>query len=391
MVQKTRNRLTEGWGDNTDDRKTCLLMISHSCNLNCVYCYEQFKSEQKMSFSDATSFILKEAEKIQQSKKYNELEIDLMGGEPMTHFPLIQQLVEWAEEGHIPVPWIFSMTTNGTLFTQESKLWFREHKESIVVSLSYDGTEAMQQKNRGTKSNTIDLDFFLRCWPEQGVHLTLSPDSLPHFAEGVLQFQRQGVPVDASLAEELNWTHTDALLYREQLEELAEIYLQDDTLPFLNILCRPLDLVQAGQDKRRIDSFCGAGTGMIAYDTDGKTYGCHIFSPIVLGSRALELEDMRVNLTDIQEDSECNLCVLKHFCPTCAGFNFRDRGNIRERDKRKCAMHLVEAEVSAKFQIKLLAKEIEKFSQEEAEYASQAINALSILDNLKQTQRYPCF
>ena len=88
-------------------------------------------------------------------------------------------------------------------------------------------------------------------------------------------------------------------------------------------------------------------------------------------------------------DHWSSACVLKHFCPTCAGFNLKYRGDIRRRDKRKCGMHLVEAHVAAQFQIKLLAGQKAPLSGDEAEYADRAMSALSILDHLANAVERP--
>lgn len=157
-------RLNKIWPKEVSMHRICMLMITHSCNLNCTYCYEQYKSKNKMSFEIAKSLILKEAQIVKKQKKFKGLEIDLMGGEPMTNFPLVKELVEWAETGAINVPWIFFMTTNGTLFTDEHKQWFKRHRSSIECAVSYDGTPQMQQNNRGSNSTQIDLNFFLKTW-----------------------------------------------------------------------------------------------------------------------------------------------------------------------------------------------------------------------------------
>ena len=34
------------------------LMITHKCNLNCVYCYEKFKSTQTMDIDNAKKYIV---------------------------------------------------------------------------------------------------------------------------------------------------------------------------------------------------------------------------------------------------------------------------------------------------------------------------------------------
>lgn len=383
--------LIEGWGQNREIRRTCMLMITHACNLNCIYCYEPFKSSKKMNLEDAKKYILQEVKWVRRHKTYSGLEIDLMGGEPMTNFPMIRQLVEWAEDGNIPVPYIFFATTNGTLFSDEVKDWLKKHQKTISFSLSYDGIPSIQQANRGTKSTDIDIDFFISCYPKQSFHMTISKSGLHNLANNVIYILKRGATIDATLAKGLDWTKEDAVVYREQLEKLAEAYLEDETLPLSNILSRPLDIVDPKKDRRKIKKFCGTGTGMIAYDTDGNTYGCHMFSPIVLGDRAITLAQMDRRRTAPYNDPDCVRCVLKHYCPTCAGFNYRYRGGVWNRDKKECVLHLAQAKVTAIFQLKFMAKRRKRLTAEEAGYATTAKQAWSILSQLTHVDAPPYY
>ena len=116
------------WGyEGSTRRRTCMLMVTHACNLNCTYCYETHKRNAYMDTDLAKEIILREAQFVSDSDNFDEIEIDFMGGEPLMNFPLIKSVVEWLEGGVIPVPWLCFATTNGTLLTDEIKDWLREH------------------------------------------------------------------------------------------------------------------------------------------------------------------------------------------------------------------------------------------------------------------------
>ncbi len=58
-----------------------MLMVTHGCNLNCTYCYEKFKNGAKrMSIDLAKEIILKEIEIVKADERFEELEVDFMGG-----------------------------------------------------------------------------------------------------------------------------------------------------------------------------------------------------------------------------------------------------------------------------------------------------------------------
>ncbi len=361
-------------------RHTCMLMITHACNLNCTYCYEKFKSDKMMSFEQATDIILKECDVVLNDDRFTELEIDLMGGEPMMNYPLIKQLVEWADENPLPVPFIFFMTTNGTLFDEERKEWFRKYKHIVTCGASYDGTPEMQRKNRATAKDSIDMAFFHETWPMQAFHMTISQETLPSLAEGILEIQRKGFRLEAALAQGVDWTDEDAKIYYRQLTLLEEAYLQDNRLKPINLLTNQLHLLPSEKIvHQKQEKWCGSGTYMTTYDINGKAYGCHLFTPIVLGDRAMERHSIDWNCSDSTEDPDCKECVLKMVCPTCAGFNFCYRGDVAKRDHRWCKMIFMEKLVACEFQIKIMAQRMLDLTEDDARHAQGALEAYKLL------------
>ena len=363
-------------------RRTCMLMITHACNLNCSYCYETHKHNTYMSVNQAKKLIEQEAQLVMSDERFNEIQIDFMGGEPMMNFPLIREIVEWLEDGAISVPWICFASTNATLLTDAVKDWLRLHKESIILSASYDGSMKMQSTNRGTDKYSIALDFFHELWPEQTFQMTISKDTLASLAEGVLYIQRKGYDVSASLAQGVEWTKEDAILYREQLCILKEAYISDLKLKPFNRLIRVLDLFRVESADRVQVQGCGTGTHMVTYDIDGNRYGCHMFSPIVLGSEyALLTDSVEWEKPNLMADDYCKECVLRMFCPTCPGFNYKYRGDFAKRDKRWCPLVLVEAITACEFQIERLSK-MDKLDKIDAEYGKAAVTAYNILKDI---------
>ena len=163
-----------------------MLIITHQCNLNCRYCYESFKSKKAMPLEMAKEIL---AHEFATAEDYEGLMVDFMGGEPLVQFELLREIAEWIWSHDWPKPYILSTSTNGTLFTAESKAWFRRHAERFQVGLSLDGTPTMHRTNRGCSFQDIDLDFFLSNWPEQKVKMTVSCETLPSLAEGIIYLQ----------------------------------------------------------------------------------------------------------------------------------------------------------------------------------------------------------
>ena len=360
-------------------RRTCMLMVTHNCNLNCSYCYEAHKKNVYMDVNLAKEIILREAQFVKDSKDFDELEIDFMGGEPFMNFPLIKEIVEWLEGGVIDIPFICFATTNATLLTDEIKNWLREHKQTINLGASYDGNSKMQSTNRGTDKHNIDLEFFKKLWPHQSSRMTISKETLPMLAEGVLEIQGKGYKIDAALAQGVDWTMDDAIIYREQLCILKEFYLKNTALTPFNRLTRFVAVIDVSDKEKVQEKFCGTGKQMATYDIDGKKYGCHMFTPLVCGKdKSFLVDAVEWETPESTADEYCKACVLRNFCPTCAGFNYKYRGHLAIRDKRWCPMVLAEAMTACEFQVERVAM-IDKLDEQDAQHGQAALKAYKIL------------
>ena len=368
------------WGfEGSTHKRTCMLMITHACNLNCTYCYESHKKDAYMDVDLAKEIILREAQFVKNGDQFDELEIDFMGGEPLMNFPLIKDVVEWLETGVIDVPWICFATTNATLLTDEIKDWLREHKRSFVAGASYDGSSKMQSTNRATDKYEIDLAFFYELWPYQASRMTISKETLPTLAEGVLDMQEKGYKIEAALAQGVDWTIDDALTYREQLCLLRDAYLKDTSLTPLNRLTRFINVFDLPATEKVQGSWCGTGKQMVTYDIDGQKYGCHMFTPLVLGKdRALLSDAVDWEAPESTADDYCKSCVLRSYCPTCPGFNYKYRGHIAVRDKRWCPMVLAEALTACEFQVERISV-IDKLEKSDAHHGKMALQAYKVL------------
>ncbi len=328
----------------------CQLIITHECNLNCSYCYESHKSEKRMSTALAKSIISREIALVENSDKFERLEVHFIGGEPFMNFTLIKDVVEWLSEMEPGIPLIFSCSTNGTLLQSSMREWFYKHREILHVVLSYDGDWDMQRKNRHTAKHQIDVQFFIDTWPGYTCHMTISKETLPNLARGVLRLQRAGGRLDAATAQGVHWTDEDALAYKGQLNILGNVYLKDDSIKPINLLSAGLfGIAEHQQDQRK---YCGTGTSMKAYDVDGRAYPCHMFSPIVCGrEKALEFEKSGIGENCPITDPLCEGCPLLRWCPTCYGMNRHFRGNMASRDHGLCRMVRMQAIAACEFQI----------------------------------------
>ena len=150
-----------------------ILGITEQCNLRCTYCCYSGKYANNRSHSthsmtrsdidDIFNFISGLSSK-------RPIRIAFYGGEPLTHYDLIQYAIEKASKlwnGEVT----FSITTNATLLTKEKVDWLFAHHVKLEISI--DGTAKFHDKCRidssgnGSYSKMYQaLSYIIREYPE---------------------------------------------------------------------------------------------------------------------------------------------------------------------------------------------------------------------------------
>lgn len=330
-------------------------MLTYACNLDCIYCYERYKSNDRsknMSFDTACHIISDEVSKLGPETGYNAIEFNFFGGEPLLRFDLICKVVEWAEEQRHTDHCFFTATTNGTLIDSHVKEWCRLHKSHFVLGLSVDGADDIQQKNRGCRTSELPVEFVKELWPERYFKMTISQESLPSLADSIIALHEHGYRFISSLAEDTAWQQADAEQYGNQLRLLSEYYMEHRDVKPMHLFLMSMQQLLDTRDKPQRKS-CGMGDYSIAYDCNGKAYPCISLTPIVIGDNQTPYPpetDFSSDSNDFQ-DEECDDCILRNNCPTCYGRNIVLRGAMRKRNHTACKMHLAALETVAQMQI----------------------------------------
>ena len=334
--------------------RKCTLLLTYACNLNCIYCYERNKSNDKsknMSFETARRIISDEISKLSSESGFDTVEFNFFGGEPLLRFDLIRNVVEWAEEQCFTEHCCFTATTNGTLVDDEVKAWCRLHKKHFALGLSIDGTDDIQQKNRGCRTSELPLDFAKELWPERYFKMTISKDSLPTLADSIIAMHEREYLFVSSLAEDTHWSEEDARQYKTQLSKLSEYYMKHRNVKPMHLFLISMQQLLDNRNMSQRKS-CGIGDYSVAYDCDGTPFPCISLTPIVTDkwhSQYPSDTDFTANSADFQ-DEQCNGCILRNNCPTCYGRNLVLRGAFNRRDHESCKMHLAALEVIAQMQ-----------------------------------------
>ena len=311
--------------------KHITLTLTESCNLKCVYCYEQYKSVKTMTLETAKSILNDE---LANCSDYDYVEIAFHGGEPLLEFDLMRAICEWTWSKDYDCNYYFFATTNGTTLSEEAKAWFRQNKDKIMLGLSLDGTRDVQNHNRSDSYDLIDFNFFKNLWPLQPVKMTISDYTVPKLAESVIHIHELGYRVSANFAFGIDWEDTDLDVLDDNLERLVNYYSEHPEIEPCSLINQKFELI--GSTARR---WCGAGTSMRVYDTDGNVFPCHYFMGLTLGEARSE-SALSVDFNDDTSfrSSACDGCDIYPVCPTCYGFNYAATGDVSRRDKDLCIL-----------------------------------------------------
>ena len=350
-----------------------------ACNLRCIYCYEKDKN-------DPTSFDVEQAKrtlsKVLSEKTTSGTLINFHGGEPFLSYLKIRELCEWAWEQDFCEKFTFFATSNGTLIHGELQNWLAKNRKRFIVGLSLDGNRKMHNINRSNSFDLIDIDFFVRTWPEQGVKMTISQQTISDLAEGIIFLHEKGIKkINANLAEMTDWSDEKYCeIYRRQLRKLSEYYLSHPKIH----PCSLFDIVFAGVLNNDIRKWCGAGTAMEAIDVDGRAYPCHLFFESVCGIEKSKAAK-NIDFSDPSQyiDVACKSCALLPICPTCYGANYIERGAIGLRDVNLCKLHKIRFSEVALYQYQRIIDTDINGQSEEERYANMRI--LEAIEKLHTT------
>lgn len=331
--------------------KALCLHISHTCNLNCEYC---FASQGKyhgdralMSFEvgkRAIDFL------VENSGSRKNLEVDFFGGEPLMNWQVVKEIVAYARsiEKEKNKNFRFTLTTNGVLIDDDVIDFANKEMHNIVLSL--DGRKEVHDRLRKTVNgkgsyDTIVPKFqeFVKRRGDKGYYIrgtfthnnTDFTNDIFHMADlGFTELSME--PVVCSPDDPYALTYDDLPVVFQQYEILAKEMLkrekQGKPLTFYHYM---IDLTGGPCIYKRI-SGCGSGTEYMAVTPWGELYPCHQFvgdpkynlGNIYDGVKNKEVQN-EFKLCNAYARSECKECWAKLYCSGgCAANAYHATGSV---------------------------------------------------------------
>lgn len=359
------------------NRKIIVLVVTESCNLACSYCYQNTKSDRYMPINLAKE---KLAFHFNNSDKFDEIEIDLFGGEPFLNPDFIIELVEWTKNQNFKKPFIFFASTNGTKIHTKIQQWLTTNKEFIWLSLSIDGKPETQNLNRSNSYSKIDIDFFRRTYPIQDVRMTINEITLNSLYDNVIYLHELGFCVSAAFAQDVEWFNPDneRILFVE-IMKLCEFYIDHPETKVCSLLDKylPVILSEDHKEVKENKKWCGSGTSIVAIDINGNEYPCQMFMPSSM-PKTCDWQEIDFTNTESLTSHDCNSCLIRNICGTCYGINIRTRGSVSKRDSKICAFNqIIALGVSYLQGNKIALGNFEKYESDSKRY--KAIEAIKLI------------
>ncbi len=361
--------------------KALCLLVAHTCNLNCSYCFAsqgKFKGDEGlMTFETAKRAI---DFLVENSGNRRNLEVDFFGGEPLVNFDVCKETVEYARsiEKQHNKNFRFTLTTNGVNVTDEVIEW--ANKECYNVVLSLDGRKEVNDRFRVNRAGQGSYDRIVPNFQKfveargdknyymRGTFSHFNTDftkDIFHMADdlGFTELSMEPVVTEPSSPSAL--TEEDLPVLYEQYEILAKDMLRREKdgkpITFYHYM---IDLEHGPCVYKRV-SGCGSGTEYMAVTAWGDLYPCHQFvnDPEYKLGNVFDGVD-RHDLVDtfkecnVYSRPECKECWARMYCAGgCSANALHATGDIKGvyeygcklfRKRMECAlmMKVAEAEMA---------------------------------------------
>lgn len=243
-------------------------ILTTACNFSCSYCYQPHSclyldTEKALKTADFFFPFLDEGSFI-----------NFYGGEPLLAFDVMREVVSRMERlsERTGKKVGFSITTNGSLVTDEILAFFDRHRFSVL--LSFDGPAQNDGRRKGSRKMLESvLCRMLEC---PGVDLAVSSvftqATLKYLEPAVSFFMSRGVPrIDFTFSTITAWEESDIVRLNEAMDSLR---------PRVLAHYRQTGKIPAVLFKKEYENkifSCAAGKQRLALSPEGYLWGCCFF------------------------------------------------------------------------------------------------------------------
>lgn len=352
-----------GPGDMEAD-SLCLYM-AHDCNLFCTYCYNDGGRSVNPEMI-MTPEIVEAAFRRFFTKPEKTYAVGFYGGEPLLNFRTIKKAVEIGDalEHERGIKIRYSMTTNGTILTDEMKDFIKERISDLCISI--DGKRHIHDLHRKGEMESPYKKAVENLEKLQGgscritLRATVSGDTASCLGETVSHLT--SLPSDGFSVSHVNtWSENPAFMSDEDFDEYVERFIGLTKRHFGEIIegtghgfKYTFSIVLNLITKRRFVKHCDAGQNP-AVAADGSMYACHGLvghEDFYMGNVVNEQERSFDRMKDIFSGltvygiEACRVCWARYLCGgSCYAHAYINTGDLYRPEPRHCLLFKRNAEV----------------------------------------------
>jgi uncharacterized protein len=267
------------------------VVITNRCNMSCSYCYANAstpgESDKQKAKIDMTPDEVAAIIKASFSDKSN-IRLHLIGGEPFVNKDTLKRAVLECEKKALELgsKCSLSVSTNGSLISEEDALFLKEH--DVHLRVEFDGIRSVHDKyrcydnKRGSYDQVVrSLTYLKQNLCSYSVVSVMTPSALVHLRDvydGIVEYNPSAIrfsPLLTDTSGSLDEGNYDGSAYGKELKGLISRMVQGDD--FLQIMRLKNVATYLPYIHKRIPRTCGcpARYGWSrAIDVDGAVYPC---------------------------------------------------------------------------------------------------------------------
>jgi uncharacterized protein len=312
------------------------LAVAQSCNLACTYCYAQQGGFGTKPQAMPLEVALRSVEMLLGGTAPHErVNLAFLGGEPLANRPVIRAATHHAKtlaaaRGQEVT---FSITTNGTLVTEEDATFFEDHRFAVTVSMdgpreAHDRLRPFRDGGGSYERIVARIGHLLKARRQMQVtaRVTVTPSNLglPETLEDLLALGFDSVGFSPTLASPNGKGEMDGDALQTMLsgmiacgEVFEEKVLAGQPYAFSNMMTA---LAEIHRGTHRPYP-CGAGAGYLGVSASGELGACHRFvgdTTASMGnlSKGIDQDRRRTWMVErhVHRQEPCSSCWARYLC-----------------------------------------------------------------------------
>ena len=377
--------------------KTIGFQITNNCLLNCKYCYQKDKHNNKTMSLETAKLCVDQLFLMNDIDKFS---FGFIGGEPLMAVDVIDYICSYFMDKCIEenkINWYnnftFNLTTNGsTYFTKEVQKFLKKYKDKLELFISLDGPEEIHNACRyylNGKGNYKEaysaIQHYIKNFNSNlPMRCTISKDNLKYLdimADYFIKEKFNNIYIN--LVYDNEWNINDAKLLYTKMKNIADQLLKYNNIKislFEEWIGQPIPPYE-------LENCCGGCGQMLIFDPDGFSYPCIRFmssslgdkqKPIILGDKyglinIEKIQELNTYNRKTMSTKECFNCSVARGCGYCPAYQYELYGTPNKRCMNICLMHKAKVLANAyywnkkniKFKLNLSKEEALQFISEE--------------------------